>query len=387
MPKYNSARQRIPENVLSFDRYAIEESLKLYKSHGLTPDSRLSHAQIVQLAETGTLPKLAKKQKTFTLREIVASQIASYEANTGERFSEETLVKYGWHRQEFEITEKPTALAKELPSEEKSEGSVDILRQYVIEINKYSLLTSKQEKELAEKVRQGDSEAREKMINSNLRLVVSTAKRYSGCLNFLDLIGEGNQGLIKAVERFNPDMGTRFSTYATWWIFHFIKRAIIKRNIVHTPFYLYGYIRKIRRAESDYLANHGCLPGIEQLCSQTGLSASDIKLARKGVTSSVSFDAGTEEEEERRIADSKTSEEETDRQYEIRETFSKVMKLCRNLDERTKIILMHRFGLFGNKPKTLAEISRIVKLSRERIRQIEEKALNFVRKNFDEEYL
>jgi RNA polymerase primary sigma factor len=391
MPKNNAARLPAPKNILSVDRYVIEDSLHLYQTWNLCPESRLSHTQLIYLIKTGILPKQVRGQRTFTLREIVASQISGYESTTGWVFPDEVLEKYGWKKSGLEaLAEKPTLKLvrklRESPSSKEEETSED--RQYFKDIHQYPVLSRQEEIEIARRVRQGNPEAREKMIVSNLRFVVWTAEHFKGSgMDFMDLVSEGNRGLMCAVERFNPERGVKFSTYAGYWINNFIMRALKKKKAVHIPFYISDIMSRVRKFESSYLTSHENLPSTEEISKGTDLSPKKIENAKKARFSLLSFSFCEKSDEDRRSDSLEDVEElisrETQEAREVKtsnhELFEKVMEVYNELDERSKFVLKYRFGLEGCQPETLEKIGGRINRTRERVRQIERIALDYMK--------
>jgi RNA polymerase primary sigma factor len=258
-----------------------------------------------------------------------------------------------------------------------SEASLDI---YLSEINEIDLLTAAQEIELSDKIRAGDSEAREHMICANLRLVVSIAKRYvNRGLGFMDLIEEGNLGLLKAVEKFDPAARCRFSTYATWWIKQSIRRSLINSaKTVRIPSYMVELISRLHAASlvlADRLAR---TPTIEELADEMKVPHRNIRAIQRAIeTSSTSSQPTPIEwegvESEQQIEDRRSPQ--PDMVLLERNQLERMRELLDSMDERDATILKLRYGLSGDEPMTLKEIGQRVGLTRERVRQIEAEAL------------
>ncbi|MBX6754909.1 MAG: sigma-70 family RNA polymerase sigma factor, partial [Thermorudis peleae] len=232
--------------------------------------------------------------------------------------------------------------------------------------------------ELRELVRKGQ-EAREKLIRHNLRLVVSIAKRYrSSELPLIDLIQEGNIGLMTAVERYDPELGYRFSTYATFWIRQAIGRAVANLSrTIRVPVHMHDLIAKIRRAEAQIEQQKGRPATNEELAEMLGIDVSRIEQARSSIPRTSSLDRPIGEDGESTIGDllpDPRSEEVVDEALTnaIRE---QIRRSLEQLTERERGVLILRFGLNGEQPRTLAEIAEHFKISRERVRQIEKEAL------------
>lgn len=253
------------------------------------------------------------------------------------------------------------------------------LETYLSEINRYPLLAPDEENQHARRIRQGDVPAREAMIRSNLRLVVSIAKLYvNRGLSFMDLIEEGNLGLLKAVERFDPDQDCRFSTYATWWIKQAIRRALINSvKTVRIPSYMVEIIAKWKNISMELSYRLGRQPSIAEVAHELRISKESIGLIKRAISTSassgqmISLDMLLSSNDVIEDLNSKKPDEEIFDEYEI----EKLRELLSAIDEREAMILKLRFGLGEQKPMTLKEIGKIIGLTRERIRQIENEAL------------
>jgi RNA polymerase primary sigma factor len=256
------------------------------------------------------------------------------------------------------------------------------LQLYLREINQTRLLTADEEITLARRIRKGDLQARDEMIRSNLRLVVSIAKNYTRRgLSLLDLIEEGNLGLLRAVEKYDPTQGCRFSTYASWWIRQSIKRSLLSAvKPVEIPAYMVEMINKWRRSASALECEMGRPATQEEIAGAMGISRRKIEvIARAARAFSSPFQAANEDSDwslSEMVADD-TTRSPADILQESRRAEA-VMKLLAAVDDRAAEILRLRFGLDGHDPMTLKEIGEKVGLTRERVRQIERDTLRCI---------
>jgi len=257
------------------------------------------------------------------------------------------------------------------------------IKDYLKEIDKASLLTLKQERELGRLVvKQNDPWAREQLVRSNLRLVVNIAKNYAGRgMSLGDLIEEGNLGLIKAVDYFDPERGTRFSTYAAWWIKQSIKRSLLE-NIqpVHIPTYMVGLINHWRHTAAELQSGLGRALTVEEMADIMHLPLRKAKVIHHIVEtlSSVTDAAGSDEMDEDQILEATVADKNTGKPEDTMvadEEKVKVLKLLNKIESREAEVLRLHYGLHRNKPMTLKEIGKQLGLTRERIRQIRRDAL------------
>jgi RNA polymerase primary sigma factor len=268
--------------------------------------------------------------------------------------------------------------------------SDDSVRLYLREIGKIPLLNSEEELALAQKVVAGDKKAKDKMAEANMRLVVSIAKRYSGRgLDFLDLIQEGNTGLLRAVEKFDPDKGFKFSTYATWWIRQAITRAIADQaRTIRIPVHMVETINKLLRTQRRMTQELNREPSIEELAKELEMEPEKVEYVIKIKQDITSLDAGVgrDGEDEDSVLgdfiedeDGATPEESATNQL-LKEQVQSVLS---TLSDREQKIIKMRFGLENGKSHTLEEVGQEFAVTRERIRQIEAKALAKLRKHKD----
>jgi len=258
-----------------------------------------------------------------------------------------------------------------------------LLQRYLREIGKVPLLTEEEERELARRVKVGDPEAKERFITANLRLVVSIARRYMGYgLPLLDLIQEGNIGLMRAVERFDPEKGFKFSTYATWWIRQAIARAIAEQaRTIRVPEHIIELIQKVNQAEEEFLHKHGRPPTLEELARKLDLPLEKVRQAKEIAAHPLSLETPVGEEEEETLGDFiQETETVSPPQEVLRElVLSDLEESLRRLPDRERAVLELRYGLRGQEPLTLEEIGKRFGISRERVRQLEERALERLR--------
>jgi RNA polymerase primary sigma factor len=268
--------------------------------------------------------------------------------------------------------------------------SDDSVRLYLREIGKIPLLSAEEELALAKRVVEGEKKAKDKMAEANMRLVVSIAKRYSGRgLDFLDLIQEGNTGLLRAVEKFDPEKGFKFSTYATWWIRQAITRAIADQaRTIRIPVHMVETINKLLRTQRRMTQELNREPTIEELGKELEMEPEKVEYVIKIKQDITSLDAGVGrdgEDEDSTLSDfiededSQTPEESATSQL-LKEQVQAVLS---TLSEREQKIVKMRFGLEGGKSHTLEEVGQEFAVTRERIRQIEAKALAKLRKHKD----
>ena len=259
----------------------------------------------------------------------------------------------------------------------------DPVKAYLKEIGQVPLLSAEEEQTLARAARAGDADARRRLSEANLRLVVSVAKRYAGRgLPFLDLIQEGNLGLMKAAEKFEPDRGFKFSTYATWWIRQSITRAIADQGrTIRIPVHLVEHINWVRKTAGELLRKNGREPTAEEIAVRLEMEPDRVRELLQLAQEPVSLETPVGEEEDAHLEDFIQDEEagipvdEAGRQLLRRE----LMSVLKSLTPREERVITLRFGLDDGRPRTLEELGKEFNVTRERIRQIEAKALRKLR--------
>jgi len=258
------------------------------------------------------------------------------------------------------------------------------LKRYLQEIGQFPLLTPEQEVELAGKIKKGDGAARERMINANLRLVVTIARDYANFgLPLLDLISEGNIGLTKAVERFDPTKGAKLSTYAMWWIKQALKRALANQSkTIRLPVHLVDKVAKVRRVSLQMSDELGREPTDEELGEEIGIASEKVARLKSVGIRPASLDAPIADNDSTEFSEV-IGDDEAQTPFELlrdKNLLGEVEGLLEVLDPRERKIISQRFGLDGGKPKTLEDVGKDFGITRERIRQLQNIALAKLRR-------
>ena len=273
-----------------------------------------------------------------------------------------------------DTTKKPATGKTERESE-----TPELLAKYLAHIGQGDLLTHAEEIDLSSRAKEGDGRARQRLIEKNLRLVVSVAKKYRGYgLPFEDLIQEGNIGLMKAVEKFDPDRGFRFSTYATWWIRQAVQRAVAdKGRTIRVPVHMTEKIRKVSRAYNELSAELEREPNEEEVAERLGWAIDEVRLTMGAMPDATSLDQPVSSDEtSSQLGDFVEDERASDTPGEVmREMETEHLKeAIERLPERARYVLVRRYGLDDRDPATLAELGDELEISRERVRQLQREA-------------
>jgi len=259
----------------------------------------------------------------------------------------------------------------------------DSVKMYLKDIGRVPLLTPQEEVDIATRMSQGDETAKKSLINANLRLVVNIAKRYVGRgMHFLDLIQEGNLGLMKAVEKFDYTRGYKFSTYATWWIRQAITRSLADQaRTIRIPVHMVETINKLTKVSRMLLQKNGREPTQLEIAEAMGIPESKVVEIQKIAMDPVSLETPIGEEEDSHLGDF-IEDKTTANQLDIAETKmlkEQIDEILSSLAPREAAVLILRYGLRDNRPRTLEEVGKVFNVTRERIRQIEAKALRKLR--------
>ena len=286
---------------------------------------------------------------------------------------------------EFTSSSADDEEGKNATQEQLLEGvaSTDPIREYLKEIGSIPLLTQEQEQDLAKRKSEGDAEAGKKLVEANLRLVVSIAKRYTGRgMSFLDLVQEGNIGLMKAVEKFDYTKGYRLSTYATWWVKQSVTRALADQSrTIRLPVHMVEAVNRIRKAQRALAVKLGREPSNEEIGKEVGMSEKRVTELMQSSGDTVSLETPVGDEDGSNLGDfvaddSNASTEEKAESVFLRE---EIEQMLQGLNPREREVIILRFGLESGHPLTLEEVGKRFKVTRERIRQIEAKALRKLR--------
>jgi RNA polymerase primary sigma factor len=281
--------------------------------------------------------------------------------------------------------------AEEEAEVDEREVSTEALQLFLKDIGKVDLLTAAQEIELAKRIERGDHRAKQEMVEANLRLVVSIAKRYRNQgLPFLDLIQEGTIGLVRAAEKFDHRKGFKFSTYATWWIRQAVARALAdKARTIRMPVHVVEKLNKILRTERKLRAERGREPCSEEIAHELDLTVDEVDQIRRSAQTPVSLEKPVGDDEESEFGHFITDELAPQPEEVAEDILRKeaLVKILGTLSERERRVLELRYGLNGEQPRTLDEVGRTFQVTRERIRQIENQSLKKLRALADSQKL
>jgi RNA polymerase primary sigma factor len=286
------------------------------------------------------------------------------------------------------VTSEPASLKLEAGEFGESELP-DALEAFLAKLGRRRLLRPDEEKALARRIERGDLDAKELLIESNLRLVVSIAKHYRGQgLPLLDLIQEGTIGLVRAAEKFDYRQGLKFSTYASWWIRQAVARALAdKSRTVRLPVHIAETLRRIKRAESYLSGALGRSPTTEEIASHMGILPSEVARIRRAAVEPLSLDqpvsAGEATTFGQLVADRHTGTN----QFDAREQIAVLLPLLQRLDHRELSVVILRFGVLGERPHTLEEAARRLGINRQRVKQVESAALHRLQDTATETHL
>jgi RNA polymerase primary sigma factor len=350
-------------------------------------DAEITTGQLAEVVARG-------KQKGFLTPEEVSELLQDFEVSPDEL--------EGLYNLLFELgveivePEEQVEAAEDYSEEEAFLGQLELavdhsssdpVRLYLKEIGKVPLLTAAQEVYLAKRIELKDVEAKRQLTEANLRLVVSIAKRYVGRgLLFLDLIQEGNLGLIRAVEKFDYHRGYKFSTYATWWIRQAITRAIADQaRTIRVPVHMVETINKLNRIQRQLLQDIGREPAIEEVAAEMGITPQRVREIQKAAQEPVSLETPVGDEEDSELGDF-IEDIDADQPLEVvarKIRREELLKVLDSLSHRERKVLELRFGLKGEHPRTLEEVGERFGVTRERIRQVEAKTLSRL-KNYRE---
>lgn len=368
-------------------RLEMTQVLDCFADEAVTPEemedvyARLEKRGVQILAEEGTD---TSEDEGLLLEEDVD--------DSEDTVSELINSKYRWNREDSETDDEdfsPSADNDEEDEENSHEqllegvASTDPIREYLKEIGSIPLLTQEQEQELAKRKALGDLHAGQKLVEANLRLVVSIAKRYTGRgMSFLDLVQEGNIGLMKAVEKFDYTKGYRLSTYATWWVKQSVTRALADQSrTIRLPVHMVEAVNRVRRAQRMLAVRLGREPSNEEIGKEIGMSEKRVTELMQSSGDTVSLETPVGDEDGSNLGDfvaddANASTEEKAESVFLREEIDQMLQ---GLNPREREVIILRFGLESGHPMTLEEVGKRFKVTRERIRQIETAALRKLR--------
>lgn len=347
--------------------------------------------KLIYVGKKRGMVTLFEIKEIFSTKELEKEQIeALYELFVEdlkiEIVDEEKTEDIEKNEKSFYITELPQEEEENENESKKKEDLLqedDAVRLYLKEIGRYPLLTAEKEVILAQQIQNGDTHAKKILAQSNLRLVVSIAKKYMGRgLHFLDLINEGNIGLMKAIEKFDYSRGFKFSTYATWWIRQAITRAIADQaKLIRVPVHMNDTINRLKKINKQLTQEFGREPTIEELAEAMDMTEEKVAEIFRIALEPVSMDAKIGDEEDSSLSDFIHDENNPTPQQATRNQLldENLEKVLASLTEKEAMVLKLRYGLDDGETKTLEDVGKMFGVTRERIRQIEAKALRKLR--------
>lgn len=362
----------------------MDEAKLILEENGVDAEERIrTIPAFKKLLSTGSKSKIVEYKKIMNVMEQV--QMTESDVEIMYSILDQEGIEYGdtdsHHTEEEEFQDVDDA-------EEPDVEDVDLrdpIKMYLKEIGKISLLSFDEEIELAKRIENGELIAKKKLIESNLRLVVSIAKKYTGhSLSFLDLVQEGNVGLIRAVEKYDYRRGFRFSTYASWWIRQAVTRALADQSrVIRVPVHMVESINKIQRAERHLYQKLGRPATHEEIAKELGLPVKKIREYLKVSQEPISLETPLGTDKDNRLGDFVEDKRAISPEEKVVDLHFKdqLYEVLNNLTDREREILLLRFGLENIRPHTLEEVGKIFNVTRERIRQIEAKAIKRLRQD------
>jgi RNA polymerase primary sigma factor len=379
------AELRRPQRAMALTDAALYEAAWRGAGEGSTVsgktavrESRMKGRGVLQLEEARTLLETGRRVGSLSSDEIaVALDELDLEPSAMDEFYE------ALEELQIEVVEPESTTDEDESAELQREVSTDALQLFLKDIGKVDLLTAAQEVELAKRIERGDHGAKQEMVEANLRLVVSIAKRYRNQgLPFLDLIQEGTIGLVRAAEKFDYRKGFKFSTYATWWIRQAVARALAdKARTIRMPVHVVEKLNKIARSERKLRAELGREPSAVEIGRDLELDVDEVEQIRRSAQAPVSLEKPVGDEEESEFGHFLTDEASPlpDEAAELTMRKEVLRKVLSTLSPRERAVLELRYGLDGKAPRTLDEVGRTFSVTRERIRQIENQSLKKLR--------